>query len=107
MTCFVFIDATNIIYGATKCGFKVDFKKLIAYLTERFSASRIYYYAGVDKENKKVVVLTGGGDFFGSWNISSGQMRQTLRTTLPLGIIPAICQNQLSISRTITARSVS
>lgn len=51
-TC-VFIDATNIIYGASNNGWRVDFKKLAKYLKERFGAKQILYYAGVDQENLK------------------------------------------------------
>ena len=50
---YVFIDATNIIYGAKRLGWKVDFKKLYKYLKERCSAEKILYYGGVDDENKK------------------------------------------------------
>ena len=50
---YVFIDATNIIYGATGCNFRVDFRKLFKYLKERFESERVFYYGGVDKENKK------------------------------------------------------
>jgi len=50
---FVFIDASNIIYGASELGWKVDFEKLIKYLKERFGAKKVFYYAGLDPENKK------------------------------------------------------
>lgn len=50
---YVFIDATNIIYGATGCNFHVDFQKLIKYLKERFNSQKVFYYGGVDKENEK------------------------------------------------------
>jgi uncharacterized LabA/DUF88 family protein len=50
---YVFIDATNIIYGATGCSFRVDFRKLIKYLRERFESNKVYYYGGIDKENIK------------------------------------------------------
>jgi|SRR3989338_1864219 len=50
---YVFIDATNIIYGATRSGWRMDFEKLAKYLRERFYAKQILYYAGVDDENKK------------------------------------------------------
>jgi len=50
---FVFIDASNIIYGASELGWKVDFEKLIKYLKERFGARKVFYYAGLDPENKK------------------------------------------------------
>lgn len=50
---YVFIDATNIIYGATGCNFRVDFRKLIKYLGERFESKKVLYYGGIDKENIK------------------------------------------------------
>jgi len=50
---YVFIDATNIIYGASDNAWKVDFKKLIKYLKERFRAKKVLYFAGLDQENKK------------------------------------------------------
>jgi len=50
---YVFIDATNIIYGASRLGWKVDFQKLFKYLKERYKANKIFYFAGVDDENKK------------------------------------------------------
>jgi len=49
----VFIDAANIIYGARDGGWKMDFKKLIKYLKERFGARKVFYYAGLDSSNKK------------------------------------------------------
>jgi len=52
-TTYVFIDATNIIYGATRAGWKVDFQKLFHYLKTRYEAKKIYYFAGVDNENPK------------------------------------------------------
>lgn len=49
----VFIDASNIIYGTRDEGWKVDFKKLYKYLTERYEAKKIYYFAGKDENNPK------------------------------------------------------
>jgi uncharacterized LabA/DUF88 family protein len=50
---YAFIDATNIIYSASRLGWKVDFKKLAKYLKERYGVKRILYYAGVDTKNLK------------------------------------------------------
>lgn len=50
---YAFIDATNIIYSASKSGWKMDFAKLSKYLKERFAVNRILYYAGVDTSNLK------------------------------------------------------
>ena len=50
---YVFIDATNIIYGTSYYGWKMDFEKLFKYLTNRYEAKAVYYYAGVDSKNVK------------------------------------------------------
>lgn len=50
---YAFIDASNIIYGTRNEGWKVDFRKLIKYLKERFKCKVVYYFAGEDKKNKK------------------------------------------------------
>ena len=53
MKTFAFIDATNIIYGASHSNWRMDFKKLMRYLKNRFGVIRAFYYAGLDSENKK------------------------------------------------------
>jgi uncharacterized LabA/DUF88 family protein len=50
---YVFIDASNIIYGCRQSGWRMDFVKLYSYLTKRFAAKRIIYYAGADQANAK------------------------------------------------------
>lgn len=50
---YIFIDASNIIYGARSYGWKMDFEKLFRYLATRFQATRILYYAGLDNGNKQ------------------------------------------------------
>lgn len=50
---YAFIDASNIIYGTRDEGWKVDFKKLFKYLKERHDCKKIYYFAGIEKNNKK------------------------------------------------------
>src|SRR3989338_9941399 len=50
---YVFIDASNIIYGASNHGWKMDFQKLFIYLKTRFNAVKTFYYAGLDKDNLK------------------------------------------------------
>lgn len=52
---YAFIDATNIIYGVSDNGWKVDFEKLAKYLRERFKVTKILYYAGIDTENLKQI----------------------------------------------------
>lgn len=50
---FAFIDASNIIYGCKTTGWKMDFEKLVEYLKTRYEISRIFYYAGLNADNKK------------------------------------------------------
>jgi len=55
---YAFIDASNLIYGVWKFeNWKVDCKKLIKYLKERYGMEEFYYYAGIDKENKKQIAF--------------------------------------------------
>src|SRR3989338_4707842 len=49
---YAFVDAANIIYrDSDNEPWKIDLKKLITYLKERFEAERILYYGGVDNSN--------------------------------------------------------
>ena len=50
---YSYIDASNIIYGTRDEGWKVDFKKLFKYLKERYKCKKIFYFAGVEKNNSK------------------------------------------------------
>ena len=50
---YAFIDASNIIYGTRDDGWKVDFKKLFKYLKERYKCGKVYYFAGLEKNNVK------------------------------------------------------
>jgi len=50
---YAFIDASNIIYGCTRAGWKMDFEKFIQYLKSRYKVSRVFYYGGIDPENRK------------------------------------------------------
>lgn len=50
---YAFIDASNIIYGTRDEGWKVDFRKLYKYLAERYNCRKIYYFGGLEKNNKK------------------------------------------------------
>ena len=54
---FVFIDASNIMYGCTRAGWKMDFEKLMRYLKTRYGADRVLYYAGLDSGNKKQLLF--------------------------------------------------
>jgi len=53
MKTYAFIDASNIIYGTRDEGWKVDFRKLFKYLSERYKCKKIYYFAGLDNKNLK------------------------------------------------------
>lgn len=49
---YAFVDASNIIYrNSDNDPWKIDLKKLLKYLRERFGASRVIYYGGVDQHN--------------------------------------------------------
>ncbi len=50
---YAYIDASNIIYGTRDEGWKVDFKKLYKYLTERYECRKVYYFGGQEKDDKK------------------------------------------------------
>ena len=51
---YAFIDASNLIYGVWKFeDWKVDCKKLIKYLRERYGMEEFYYYAGVNSIDEK------------------------------------------------------
>lgn len=52
---YAFIDASNIIYGTRDEGWKMDFKKLFKYLSERYKCKKIYYFAGLDDKNLKQI----------------------------------------------------
>ncbi|MFZ2832203.1 MAG: NYN domain-containing protein [Minisyncoccia bacterium] len=54
MRTFVFIDASNLFYGGEKSlGWKIDYKKLLSYLLEKYSAERTLYFGGVEIHNFK------------------------------------------------------
>lgn len=50
----VFIDASNLFYGGEKSlGWKIDYKKLLAYLQEKYDANQTFYFGGVEIHNFK------------------------------------------------------
>ncbi len=52
MKTYVYIDASNLFYGGEKSlGWKIDYKKLLAYLQKKYVADRIYYFGGVETNN--------------------------------------------------------
>ena len=49
MKTYSFVDASNLFYGGEKSlGWKVDYKKLIEYLKEKYGVSRTFYFGGVE-----------------------------------------------------------
>ena len=50
---FAFIDASNLMYGSTRAGWKIDYAKLASYLRYRYNVNILNYFAGVDKSNTK------------------------------------------------------
>jgi uncharacterized LabA/DUF88 family protein len=54
MKTFVFIDASNLFYGGEKSlGWKIDYKKLLIYLKEKYDTSHTLYFGGVEIYNFK------------------------------------------------------
>lgn len=52
MLTYVFIDSSNLFYGGRKSlGWSIDHEKLFEYLKNRYSASEIYYFGGVEIHN--------------------------------------------------------
>ena len=45
MRTFVFIDASNLFYGGEKSlGWKIDYRKLLSYLKEKYDADSMWWY---------------------------------------------------------------
>ena len=60
---YAFVDAANLFYGGERSlHWRLDYEKLIKYLREKFSVTKVFYYAGVDvdqyKEEGKEINLT-------------------------------------------------
>ena len=52
MKTYAFIDASNLFYGGEKSlGWKIDYKKLIEYLKEKYDISQTLYFGGVEIHN--------------------------------------------------------
>lgn len=49
MKTYAFIDASNLFYGGEKSlGWKIDYKKLLGYLKEKYDVNRTFYFGGVE-----------------------------------------------------------
>lgn len=52
MKTYAFIDASNLFYGGEKSlGWKIDYKKLLDYLRDKYSVSHAFYFGGVEIHN--------------------------------------------------------
>lgn len=52
MKTFAFIDASNLFYGGEKSlGWKIDYQKLFKYVQEKYTASKVFYFGGVEIHN--------------------------------------------------------
>lgn len=46
---YAFIDASNLFYGGKKSlGWKIDYKKLLSYLKQKYGVNKAFYYGGVE-----------------------------------------------------------
>ncbi len=49
MGTYAYVDASNLFYGGMKSlGWSIDYKKLHTYLKEKYQASQIFYFGGVE-----------------------------------------------------------
>ena len=49
MKTYAFIDASNLFYGGEKSlGWKIDYKKLLDYLKDKYSVDETFYFGGVE-----------------------------------------------------------
>lgn len=59
MKTIVFIDASNLFYGGEKSlGWKIDYRKLLDYLKEKYEAGKTFYFGGVEIHDFKYDYLT-------------------------------------------------
>ena len=46
---FAFVDASNLFYGGEKSlGWKIDYRKLLNYLRNKYKVTRVFYFGGVE-----------------------------------------------------------
>lgn len=46
---YAFVDASNLFYGGEKSlGWKIDYENLFIYLKDKYYASKVFYYAGIE-----------------------------------------------------------
>ncbi|MEK7664062.1 MAG: NYN domain-containing protein [Patescibacteria group bacterium] len=52
MKTYAFIDASNLFYGGEKSlGWKIDYEKLLKYLTKKYGVDKFFYFGGVEIHN--------------------------------------------------------
>ena len=51
---YAFIDSQNVNMGIEELGWKLDFRKFIIYLREKYSAKTVYLFIGYLPENKNL-----------------------------------------------------
>lgn len=57
---YAFIDASNLFYGGEKSlGWKIDYKKLLNYLKDKYKISKAFYYGGIETFGFEYSVLSG------------------------------------------------
>jgi len=55
---YAFVDASNLFYGGQKSlGWKIDYKKLLKYLKDKYGVSRSFYYGGIETFNFEYSIL--------------------------------------------------
>lgn len=57
---YAFIDASNLFYGGQKSlGWKIDYKKLLKYLKDKYKVSKAFYYGGIETFGFEYSILDG------------------------------------------------
>ena len=58
---FAFIDASNLFYGGEKSlGWKIDYRKFLEYLKEKYNVSKAFYFGGIEIHDFPYNYLTNG-----------------------------------------------
>lgn len=58
---FAFIDASNLFYGGEKSlGWKIDYRKFLEYLKEKYNVSKVFYFGGIEIHDFPYNYLTNG-----------------------------------------------
>ena len=54
MKTFIFIDASNLFYGGEKSlGWKIDYKKLLQYLKDKYQIEQVFYFGAGSKNGAR------------------------------------------------------